>query len=137
MDFKYSDPSIAIIVVALALVMLAATSLYILGVITLSKAAAQGSSTYTKIKIVKVPPAHNATATVFCNNGDGLLSGGYSIGFTSIKSAFNTMVYSDHPVYLKNATARFEGWQAGLINNGNQTATIAATQLCLNLTATP
>jgi hypothetical protein len=137
MDFKYSDPGIAIIVVALALVMLAATSLYILGVITLSKATAQASSTYTKVKTVKVLPAHNATATVFCNNGDGLLSGGYSIGFTSIKSAFNTMVYSDHPVYLKNATARFEGWQAGLINNGNQTATIAATQLCLNLTATP
>jgi hypothetical protein len=141
MDYKkYSDPGIAIIilvVVATALVMLASTSLYMLGVITLTKAAAQGSSTYTKIKIVKVLPAHNATATAFCNDGDGLLSGGYSIGFKSIKSAFNTMVYSNHPVHLKNATARFEGWQAGLINNGNETATIAATELCLNLTATP
>jgi hypothetical protein len=136
---KHSDPGIAIIilVVAAALAMLAATSLYMLGVITLTKAAAQGSSTYTKIKIVKVLPAHNATATVFCNNGDGLLSGGYSIGFKSIKSAFNTMVYSNHPIHLKNATASFEGWQAGLINNGNETSTIAATELCLNLTATP
>jgi hypothetical protein len=140
MDYNQSSDSgivIIILVVALTLVMLAATSLYFLGVATLSKAIAQGSSTYTKIKTVKVLPAHNATATAFCNNGDGLLSGGYSIGFTSIKSAFDTMVYSNHPVYLKNATARFEGWQAGLINNGNQNATIAAMELCLNLTSTP
>jgi hypothetical protein len=79
----------------------------------------------------------NYTTSVFCNDGDGMISGGYSIGFSSTQSAFDTMVSSNHPTQEINQTGYFEGWEAGLVNKGNTTAKITATVLCLNLTLTP
>jgi len=92
---------------------------------------------YLKIKTVKVPPSNNVTSRVFCENGDGIISGGYSIGFHSINSPFNTMVYSNHPLQKINRTGYFEGWEAGLVNKGNEAVTLSATTLCLNLKLTP
>jgi hypothetical protein len=92
---------------------------------------------YLKVMTVKVPPSNNVTSTVFCENGDGIISGGYSIGFHSINSPFNTMIYSNHPLQKINRTGYFEGWEAGLVNKGNEAVTLAATTLCLNLKLTP
>jgi hypothetical protein len=92
---------------------------------------------YLKIKTVKVPPSTNVTSRVFCENGDGIISGGYSIGFHSINSPFNTMVYSNHPLQKTNRTGYFEGWEAGLVNKGKEPLTLSATTLCLNLKLTP
>ena len=64
---------------------------------------------YLKVMTVKVPPSNNVTSRVFCENGDGIISGGYSIGFHSINSPFNTMVYSNHPLQKINRTGYFEG----------------------------
>jgi hypothetical protein len=96
--------------------------------------AAQESS-YIVTESVKVSPNSNATAKAFCENGDGLVSAGYSMsGFTSVQSASDTMVYVNQPIRQKNTTAIFEGWETGLLNNGNASITITAQGLCLDLT---
>jgi hypothetical protein len=107
---------------------------FILAIAHLDDAIAQESS-YIVTDSVKVNPSSNATAKAFCENGDGLVSSGYSIsGFTSVQSASDTMVYVNQPLRQKNTTAIFEGWEAGLLNNGNATVTITAQGLCLDLT---
>src|SRR5205823_5984937 len=80
---------------------------------------------YLKVMTVKVPPSNNVTSRVFCENGDGIISGGYSIGFHSINSPFNTMVYSNHPLQKINRTGYFEGWEAGLVNKGKEKLTLS------------
>lgn len=92
---------------------------------------------YLNSKSIKVAMGDNSTASVFCNDGDGMMSGGYSTGFSSTQSAFDTMVYSNHPTQEINQTGYFEGWEAGLVNKGNMTAEITAMVFCLNLTLTP
>ena len=92
---------------------------------------------YLNSKTAPVAIDNNTAASVFCNDGDGMISGGYSIGFSSVQSAFDTMVYSNHPTQEINQTGYFEGWEAGLVNKGNTTAEITAMVLCLNLTLTP
>jgi hypothetical protein len=92
---------------------------------------------YLNAKTDPVTIGTNTTASVFCNDGDGMISGGYSTGFSSVQSAFDTIVYSNHPIQEINQTGYFEGWEAGLVNRGNTTAEITAIVLCLNLTLTP
>jgi hypothetical protein len=92
---------------------------------------------YLNSKTAPVAMGNNSTASVFCNDGDGMISGGYSIGFSSAQTAFDTIVYSNHPTQEINQTGYFEGWEAGLVNKGNTTAEITAMVLCLNLTLTP
>jgi hypothetical protein len=92
---------------------------------------------YLNARTVPVATDYNTTASVFCNDGDGMISGGYSIGFLSAQSAFDTMVYSNHPIQQINQSEYFEGWKAGLVNKGNTTAEITSMVLCLNLTLTP
>lgn len=92
---------------------------------------------YLNSKSIKVAMGDNSTPSVFCNDGDGMMSGGYSTGFSSTQSAFDTMVYSNHPTQEINQTGYFEGWEAGLVNKGNMTAEITAMVFCLNLTLTP
>jgi hypothetical protein len=100
----------------------------------LNDVVAQESS-YIVRESIKVNPNSNATAKAFCENGDGLVSAGYSMtGFTSVQSASDTMVYVNQPIRQKNATAIFEGWETGLLNNGNASVTITAQGLCLDLT---
>ena len=107
---------------------------FILAFAHLDDVVAQESS-YIVAGSEKVNPNSNATAKAFCENGDGLVSAGYSIsGFTSVQSASDTMVYVNQPIRQKNTTAIFEGWETGLLNNGNATATITAQGLCLDLT---
>ncbi|GEM_PF-1965517 len=91
---------------------------------------------YLSSNTAPVPIGKNATASAFCNDGDGMISGGYSIGFLEGQSAFDTMLYSNHPIQEINQTGYFEGWEAGLVNKGNATAQITAIVLCLNLTLT-
>lgn len=107
---------------------------YILVNTSIYEAAAQESS-YIVTGSVNVNPNSNATAKAFCENGDGLVSAGYSIsGFTSVQSASDTVVYVNQPLRQKNTTATFEGWETGLLNDGNATVTITAQGLCLDLT---
>ena len=73
---------------------------------------------------------------VFCGEGDGMISGGYSMN-SSVQTAFDTVIYSNRPAQQINQSGYFEGWEAGLVNGGNGTAEITATVLCLNLTLTP
>lgn len=92
-------------------------------------------SSYIVTESVQVNPNSNATAKALCENGDGLVSAGYSIsGFTSVQSASDTMLYVNQPIREKNTTAIFEGWETGLLNNGNVTVAITAQGLCLDLT---
>jgi hypothetical protein len=102
---------------------------------TVNETAAQAP--YLNSKTAQVATGDNATASVSCNDGDGMISGGYSIGFSSTQSAFDTIVNSNHPTQEINQTGYFEGWEAGLVNKGNTTAKITAMVLCLNLTLTP
>ena len=79
----------------------------------------------------------NNTAKAFCGDGDGIISGGYSLGFASLDAPFNTSIISNHPIQEANKTGYFEGWETALVNRGFEVATISATTLCLNLTLTP
>jgi hypothetical protein len=107
---------------------------YISANTSINEVAAQESS-YIVTESVKVNPNSNSTAKAFCENGDGLVSAGYSIsGFTSVQSASDTMIYVNQPIRQKNTTATFEGWETGLLNDGNATVTITAQGLCLDLT---
>jgi hypothetical protein len=111
-------------------------SLVILNFFPIKGIIAQGPP-YLKTKTIQVPYSHNATSRVFCENGDGIISGGYSIGFHLTNSPFNTILYSNHPLQKVNRTGYFEGWEAGLVNKGNETVTLTSTTLCLNLKLTP
>lgn len=99
--------------------------------------AAAGQMPYVNSKMALVAKGENGTASVFCKDGDGMISGGYSTDFSGALSAFDTMIYSNHPTQEINQSGYFEGWEAGLVNKGNGTAKITATVLCLNLTLTP
>jgi hypothetical protein len=91
---------------------------------------------YLRMKTVNVLPFNNATSKAFCENGDGIISGGYSIASSTINELFDTMLYSNHPIQKINTTGYFEGWEAGMANKGARMMTITATTLCLNLTLT-
>jgi hypothetical protein len=99
--------------------------------------AAAGQMPYLNSKMALVAMGENGTASVFCSDGDGMISGGYSMDFSPALSAFDTMVYANHPTQEINQSGYFEGWEAGLVNKGNATAKLTATVLCLNLTLTP
>ena len=114
----------------------AGLAVVILGFMPIKDLPAQGPP-YLKTKTINVLPSNNATSRVFCGDGDGIISGGYSIGFHSISSPFDTMVYSNHPLQMINKTGYFEGWEAGLVNKGNEAVMLSATTLCLNLKLTP
>lgn len=96
-----------------------------------------GQAPYLEINTAEVLPATNNTAKAFCNDGDGIISGGYSLRFDSLNAPFNTSIISNHPIQEVNETGYFEGWEAGLVNRGSETGIISATTLCLNLTLTP
>jgi hypothetical protein len=96
-----------------------------------------GQAPYLETKTVKVLPATNNTAKAFCSDGDGIISGGYSLGFTSLNAPFNTSIISNHPVQEVNETGYFEGWETSLVNRGLETGTLSTSTLCLNLTLTP
>lgn len=112
------------------------TVLILSGFIQTDKVMAQGPP-YIKSDTISVSPSSDATSRVFCKDGDGIISGGYSIGFHSIGSPFDTMLYSNHPIQTINQTGYFEGWESALVNKGNETVTLSATILCLNLKLTP
>ncbi len=96
-----------------------------------------GQAPYLETNTVKVLPETNNTAKAFCGDGDGIISGGYSLGFASLDAPFNTSIISNHPIQEANKTGYFEGWETALVNRGFEVATISATTLCLNLTLTP
>lgn len=96
-----------------------------------------GQAPYLETKIVKVLPASNNTAKAFCSGGDGIIAGGYSLGFTSLDAPFNTSITSSHPVQEVNETGYFEGWETSLVNRGYEAGTLSTSTLCLNLTLTP
>jgi hypothetical protein len=61
----------------------------------------------------------------------GIISGGYLIGFHSMNSPFNMMVHSNLPLQKINKTGYFKGWEAGLVNKGNEAVTLSATTFCI------
>src|SRR5215213_1465507 len=100
----------------------------------------QEPSSYMKTKEVEVPPFTMRNASIFCDAGDGLVSGGFEIPFPSINSSFDTILYSNHPTHMTNRTETnsteievFEGWSSGLLNNASTSSNITAYGLCLNL----
>jgi hypothetical protein len=97
----------------------------------------RGQAPYLETKTVNVLPATNNSAKAFCSDGDGLISGGYLLGFTSLDAPFNTSIISNHPVQEVNETGYFEGWETSLVNRGAEMGTLSASTLCLNLTLTP
>jgi hypothetical protein len=121
---KYNILLIASIVIA-----------YILVNISVDDAVAQAP--YLNMKTSPVTPDKSVNVAVFCKEGDGMISGGYSMGYSSVQSAFDIVIYSNRPTQQINQTGYFEGWEAGLVNGGNGTAEITATVLCLSLTLTP
>ena len=113
----------------------ALTVFLLVGIVSENIARAQAP--YIRTKTAIVMPYDFESARTFCNDGDGIISGGYSIRFISVESIFDTMLYSNHPAQEVNETGYFEGWEAGIVNKGNETVGITATSLCLNLTLTP
>lgn len=107
---------------------------YILVNIPIDDAVAQAP--YLNMKTSSVAPDKSVNVAVFCGEGDGMISGGYSMN-SSVQTAFDTVIYSNRPAQQINQSGYFEGWEAGLVNGGNGTAEITATVLCLNLTLTP
>src|SRR5688572_11074616 len=81
---------------------------------------AQAQAPYIRTKTAIVVPYDNESAIASCNDGDGIISGGYSIRFISAESVFDTMIYSNHPAQELNETGYFEGWEAGIVNKGNE-----------------
>lgn len=124
----------------LTILLLALTSLALIGCISASIAEGQAPyshAPYISEKTKIVYPGHYSSVLTFCNDGDGIISGGYSIDSAVELTIFDTMVHSNRPVQEINKTGYFEGWQAGLVNKGNESTEITAICLCLNLTLTP
>jgi hypothetical protein len=92
------------------------------------------SLTYFATDTVSVPASGNASAQAFCQSGDVLLTGGYSISFDSTGQVFNTMLYSNTAIRVQNATSSHEGWNAGLANMDTEPVTITANAVCLDVT---
>jgi hypothetical protein len=91
-----------------------------------------------------IKPGTSNHAIVLCNSSDPLLNGGYSIGFKSDHSPASVFIYANHPTGIMTrpipdlttggATRFFvEGWEVGLLNNGNESITITAKVLCANV----
>lgn len=118
---------------------------YIMGIITILITAISNienisvlsQAPYLETETVKVLPSTNSTARAFCSGGDGIISGGYSLGFTSLDAPFNTSITSNRPIQEVNETGYFEGWETSLVNRGYETGILSASTLCLNLTLTP
>jgi hypothetical protein len=108
---------------------------YILVNIPVGEAVAQAP--YLSMKTSPVTPDKSTNVAVFCKEGDGMISGGYTMNFSSVQAAFDTVIYANRPTQQINQTGYFEGWEAGLVNGGNEIAEITTTVLCLNLTLTP
>lgn len=93
------------------------------------------SLTYITSDTASVNANTVASAQAFCKNGDVLLTGGYSIGgFESTDQLSDTLLYSNTPLRIANATSSHEGWEAGLANNGEGQRMITANAVCLDVT---
>jgi hypothetical protein len=93
------------------------------------------SLTYLVSDTASVDANTDASAQAFCKNGDVLLTGGYSIGgFESASQLSDTVLYSNTPLRIQNATASHEGWEAGLGNLGTGERTVTANAVCLDVT---
>ena len=121
----------------LTILLLALTSLTLISTSITEGQAPYSQAPYISEKTEIVYPGHYSSASTFCNDGDGIISGGYSIDSAVGLAIFDTMLHSNHPVQEINKTGYFEGWQAGLLNKGNESTEITAVCLCLNLTLTP
>jgi hypothetical protein len=93
------------------------------------------STEYSKNDTVSVNPFSKAAAIALCENGDAIVAGGYSIGFSLLGALDNIFIYADKPIHLETDTSSQEGWQAGLANDQNETVSITATVLCTDITS--
>jgi hypothetical protein len=128
MTFAIGMSTISILVIIIILMIMISSA---------DNMSVHGQAPYLDTKTIQVLPATNSTAKAFCSSGDGIISGGYSLGFTSLDAPFNTSIISNRPVQEVNETGYFEGWETSLVNRGYETGTLSASTLCLNLTLTP
>jgi hypothetical protein len=109
-----------------------------------SKAESQNASSYINMTSVVVKAGHNNSATTLCDKGDLLVSGGYDVQFKNAHDVTNIFIYANHPtgnttkIYLDTATkistpSLQEGWETGLLNNGNNDIKVTAQVLCANV----
>jgi hypothetical protein len=109
-----------------------------------SKAESQNASSYINMTSVVVKAGHNNSATILCDKGDLMVSGGYDVQFKNAHDVTNIFIYANHPtgnmtkIYLDAATkistpSLQEGWETGLLNNGNNDVKVTAQVLCANV----
>lgn len=107
-----------------------------------SKAESQKANSYINTTSVVVRAGNNNTATILCDKGDLLISGGYDLELKSVHNFTNIFILANHPTgnltkILDPATkistpSLQEGWETGLLNNGNNDITVTAHVLCAN-----
>jgi len=107
------------------------------------KAESQKASSYINMSSVVVKAGLNKSATVFCDKGDLLVTGGYDVQFKSPHDITSIFIYANHPTgnltkildpETKISTPSLqEGWETGLSNNGNNDIKITAQALCANV----
>ena len=107
------------------------------------KVESQKASSYVNMNSVVVRAGLNNTATILCDKGDLLVSGGYDVQFKSAHDVANIFIYANHPTgnmtKILDAVTKIstpslqEGWETGLLNNGNNDIIVTARVLCANV----
>jgi hypothetical protein len=77
-----------------------------------------------------VPPDTNRTAIAFCQKDDALISGGYFMAFGPIDvSPPNIVIAANTPILVQSESAKYQGWEAELVNLGQSDAKITSNAL--------
>lgn len=107
------------------------------------KAESQKASSYINTTSVVVKAGDNNSATIFCDKGDLLVSGGYKLQFLNAQDVINAFIYANYPTgnltkIVEPATkistpSLQEGWETGLLNNGKNDINVTAQVLCANV----
>jgi hypothetical protein len=107
------------------------------------KAESQMASSYINMTSVVVKPGDNNSATIFCDKGDLLVTGGYKLQFLNAQDVVNALIYANYPTgnltKLLDPTTKIstptlqEGWETGLLNNGKSDINVTAQVLCANV----
>ena len=106
----------------------------------LPKVEPEKASSYINMTTVVVKAGDNNSATILCDKGDLLLNGGYDLQFKNPHNVTSVFIYSNHPTgnmtktvdpqTLETTPSLQEGWETGLLNNGNEDVKVTAEVLC-------
>ena len=106
----------------------------------LAKVEPEKAKSYINMNTVVVKAGDNNSATILCEKGDLLLNGGYELQFKDPQNVTKIFIYANHPTgnmtkivdpQTQETTPLLqEGWETGLLNNGNEDIKVTAQVLC-------